>query len=299
MDGSKIEENLCKVIERRLFMKIIVNSQIMERESFHVDIEDRGYQFGDGIYEVVRIYDGKFFTMDEHLARLERSANELKLPIPVTISDLKENAQKLIEIENIRDGIIYIQVTRGTAPRVHSFPANISSTLVAYATPMSRPVKALSEGVATVLVEDIRWLRCDIKSINLLGNVLAKEAAREAGAFEAIQHRGNIVTEGSSTNIWMIKNQIIYSHPVSNLILNGITRQLVIELAHELGFKVMEKEYTVEELLNADEVFLTSTTSEVMPIISIQGKKVGAGVPGSITTKLQDSFVNKISLLSV
>ncbi len=280
-------------------MKIIVNNNIIDRDAFSVDIEDRGYQFGDGIYEVVRIYNSKFFTLDEHLNRLKRSADELKMELPVTIKNVAENARRLIEIENIDDGIIYIQVTRGTAPRVHAFPQNPNPTLIAYATPFSRPIKAQKDGVATILIDDIRWLRCDIKSINLLGNVLAKEAAREAGAFEAIQHRGHIVTEGSSTNIWMIKEGELYTHPVSNLILNGITRQVVLDIAKELGIKVIEEEYTVSDLLNADEVFLTSTTSEVMPIITIDQKKIGAGSPGQITQQLQAAFANKIALLSV
>lgn len=280
-------------------MKIIVNDNIVDREAFKVDIEDRGYQFGDGIYEVVRIYNGNFFTLDEHLRRLRRSADELKMELPVSIAQLAENAQNLIKIENITDGIIYIQVTRGTASRIHSFPDNTKSTLIAYASTFSRPSKALEEGVKTVLVEDIRWLRCDIKSINLLGNVLAKQAAKEEGAFEAIQHREEIVTEGSSTNIWIVKERVLYTHPVSNLILNGITRQVVLNLAQELGLKVIEEKYTVNDLLHADEVFLTSTTSEVMPIVMIDGKKVGTGIPGVITKQLQMAFTHKINLLSV
>lgn len=280
-------------------MKIIVNNEIMDRETFNVNIEDRGYQFGDGIYEVVRIYNGNFFTLDEHLNRLKRSANELKMELPVKITQLAETAHKLIKAENIDDGIIYIQVTRGAAPRVHSFPESSNPTLVAYATPFSRPVKALDEGVATILIEDIRWLRCDIKSINLLGNVLAKQAAKEAGAFEAIQHRGEVITEGSSTNIWMVKEGVIFTHPVSNLILNGITRQVVLKLAQELGLKVIEETYTISELLLAEEVFLTSTTSEIMPIISIDGKKVGSGTPGQLTKQLQAAFTSNINLLNV
>lgn len=280
-------------------MKIIVNDKIVEREEFKVDIEDRGYQFGDGIYEVVRIYNGKLFTLQEHLQRLLRSANELKMKLPVTLDQLQEQLKNLIDIEGIHEGIIYIQVTRGVAPRVHYFPEQINSVLIAYASDFKRPIKALTEGVATILVEDIRWLRCDIKSINLLGNVLAKEAAKEAGAFEAIQHRGDIVTEGSSTNIWIIKDNTLITHPATNLILNGITRQVVLELAAKLNIKAEEKEYTINDLFGADEVFLSSTTSEIMPIISIDGKLVRNGVPGPITKILQEAFDKTIAQLSI
>ncbi len=280
-------------------MKIIVNDQILERESFSVDIEDRGYQFGDGVYEVVRIYNGKFFTLEEHLNRLESSAEKIKMRLPVSITSLKASVSQLIQLEGIQDGIIYIQVSRGFAKRVHSFPAQAQSLLVAYASPFARPVEYLKNGVATVLSEDIRWLRCDIKSINLLANVLAKETARESNAYEAILHRGETITEGSSTNIWIVANGKLITHPVSNLILNGITRQVVIQLAKELNFEVVEQEFTITDLIHADEVFLSSTTSEVMPITQVDQHIIGDGNPGPITTKLQAAFLNKINALLV
>lgn len=282
-------------IEGECFMKIIVNDQIVERKSFTVDIEDRGYQFGDGIYEVVRIYNKQCFTLNEHLSRLESSAEKLKMKLPVSISSLRSNIKQLVEQENIIEGIIYIQVSRGVAPRIHSFPANAQSLLVAYTTPFVRPTKALEEGVYTILQEDIRWLRCDIKSINLLPNALAKEAAREAGAFEAILHRGDTVTEGSSTNIWIVQDGILRTHPATNLVLNGITRQVVLQLADELGLRVVENAFTISEMLHADEVFLTSTTSEVMPIVRINQTTILHGTPGEITRKLQDAYTSKIS----
>lgn len=265
-------------------MKIIVNDQIVEREHFSVDIEDRGYQFGDGVYEVVRIYNGNFFTLDEHLTRLESSTQKIKMSLPVSIATLKNLFSQLIELEKIQDGIVYVQVTRGVARRVHSFPANTTALLTAYASPFARPYELFEKGVSTVLHEDIRWLRCDIKSINLLPNVLAKEAAREAQAFEAILHRGETVTEGSSTNIWIVSNGTLITHPVSNLILNGITRQVVLQLASELGIDVVEKQYSVTDLLQADEIFLSSTTSEVMPIVRVEQHVIGNGTPTNYET---------------
>lgn len=277
-------------------MKVLVNGEIRDRSAVQVDLEDRGFQFGDGIYEVIRIYNGSFFTFTEHLARLERSARELKIKLPISVDLLAEKAMQLVEIEGIEEGILYIQVTRGAAPRVHHFPEQIEANLYAYAKVYPRPLTTIKEGVTAILVEDIRWLRCDIKSTNLLGNVLAKQAAKEAGAFEAIQHRGNLVTEGSSSNVLIVKNNKIFTHPANNLILNGITRQVLFTLAKEAGIPVIEESFSVEELLNADEVMITSTTSEITPIIAVQGKKIGAGTPGPVTRRLQAAFEEKINL---
>lgn len=279
-------------------MYLIVNEEIVERGNWSVSFEDRGYLFGDGIYEVVRIYNGKFFTLNEHLQRLSDNARKIKLQIPITLDQLSNQLHKLIEIENIIDGIVYIQVTRGVAPRVHYFHPEAKPVLFAYCSHFPRPVKEMENGVKTILYEDIRWLRCDIKSINLLGNVLAKQEAKESGAFEAILHRGDVVTEGSSSNIWMVKNGVLYTHPATNLILNGITRQVVLNLASDCNINVQQTPFTISELLEADEVFLTSTTSEVMPIIQVGEYTIGSGRPGEITRKLQAEFERKIQAIA-
>lgn len=278
-------------------MYILVNDGIVERGKWTVDFEDRGYQFGDGIYEVVRVYNGRFFTLKEHLLRLEQSAQKIKLHLPTTLEKLMKQLQQLIEVEKILDGIVYIQVTRGVAPRVHYFHPEAKPVLIAYATPFTRPVYEMQHGIKAILCEDIRWLRCDIKSINLLGNVLAKQEAKQAGAYEAILHRNGVVTEGSSTNIWMCKNNVIYTHPATNLILNGITRQVVLAIAKDCNLAVQEQPFTIEQLYQADEVFLTSTTSEVMPIVQIGENTIGNGKPGPITRKLQDHFEHKIETI--
>lgn len=268
---------------------ILYNDSFIPRESAHVDIEDRGYQFGDGIYEVIRIYEGKMFTFEEHLNRLKRSAQEISLQYAP--NDLENKLKELISLNKIKNGYIYLQITRGVAPRVHHFPqANVDVQLTAYTRKMERPLKEQKAGVETILIEDIRWLRCDIKSLNLLGNILAKQQANIQQCYEAIQHRGPIVTEGSSSNAYIVQDGVIYTHPTTNLILNGITRLKILELCKKLKLDVHEEAYTVEQLLNADEVFITSTISEVMPVTKVNNQEIGSGIPGPITIKLQQAF---------
>lgn len=277
---------------------VLLNDQLVPRREAKVDIEDRGYQFGDGIYEVVRFYNGQTFLMEEHLERLERSAREIRLQLPLSIDELHKRLDQLVKQSACTDGIIYLQVTRGVAPRNHPFPSpEVKAQLVAYTKPYQRPFPQLEQGVKGKLIEDIRWLRCDIKSTNLLGNVLAKQAAKEAGALEAILHRGEIVTEGSSSNVFIVKNGALKTHPATHLILNGITRQIVLQIAQELAIPVIEEPFTVSELLNADEVMVTSTTQEITPICAVNDKKIGAGVPGPLAKRLQEALEEKIALI--
>jgi D-alanine transaminase len=274
---------------------VLIQNEIMARTDATIDIEDRGYQFGDGIYEVIRMYNGKPYTMKEHLARLVRSASEIRLSLPYSISELETRLLELARRNSVEEGIIYVQVTRGVAPRVHSFPSpEVPSLLVAYTKEMYRPLPLMQKGVKAILVEDICWLRCDIKSLNLLGNILAKQTAVDQNCYEAIQHRGDTVTEGSATNVFMIHQGILYTHPASNLILNGTTRTRVIQLCQQLQYIVKEEAFTVQQLLVADEVFITSTTNEIMPVIQINGTDIGTGIPGSITSKLQSTFNHDI-----
>lgn len=269
----------------------LLNGSIIERSEAKVDVEDRGYQFGDGIYEVIRVYNGKMFTAAEHLARFNKSAESIGITLPYSILQLTEMLEELLIKNNLETGNIYMQVTRGTAPRNHVFPAgNVTPTLVAYTIKGVRPFDSLKSGVKTILTEDIRWLRCDIKSLNLLGNLLAKQKASEQGCFEAIQHRGQDVTEGSSSNIFIVKNGTVITHESNHLILKGITKNVILDLCLKNNIPVHERTFSLEELEVAEEVFLSSTTSEVMPVIEINGKKVHTGVPGPITLKLQRLF---------
>ncbi|MGS2779730.1 D-amino-acid transaminase [Robertmurraya sp. GLU-23] len=273
---------------------VIVGGEIVDREIATVDIEDRGYQFGDGVYEVIRVYNGKMFTAKEHLNRLQESAEKISIQIPYQPSELEEMLKGLIEKNGLANGIIYMQFTRGASPRNHAFPHNVAPTFVAYTRKVDRPVSSMQEGIKAIFIEDIRWLRCDIKSLNLLGNLLAKQKAVEAGCFEAIQHRGDIVTEGSSSNVAIVKNGTVITHPANNLILNGITRQKVKQVCEQNQIPFEEREFTVEEVLRADEVFLSGTTVEVTPIVEVEKKKISEGTPGEVTKKLQQLIKDEI-----
>jgi D-alanine transaminase len=273
---------------------VIVGGEIVDRGLATVDIEDRGYQFGDGVYEVIRVYNGKMFTAKEHLNRLQESAEKISIQIPYQPSELEEMLKSLIEKNELTNGIIYMQFTRGASPRNHAFPHNVAPTFVAYTRKVDRPVSSMQEGVKAIFIDDIRWLRCDIKSLNLLGNLLAKQKAVEAGCFEAIQHRGDIVTEGSSSNVAIVKNGTVITHPANNLILNGITRQKVKQICEQNQIPFEEKEFTVEEVLRADEVFLSGTTVEVTPIVEVEEKKISGGTPGEVTKKLQQLIKDEI-----
>jgi len=268
---------------------ILMNNQFLSRKEALVDIEDRGYQFGDGIYEVVRVYHGAPFKMEEHLKRFARSAKEIKLTLPMSMDEINEKIMELIEKNNLDTGIVYFQATRGASPRVHHFPKDATSVLTAYTKEMKRPLDEINHGVKVVTLEDIRWLRCDIKSINLLGNVLAKQFAVENDAKEGVQIRGTIVTEGSSSNFFIVKDEKLYTHPATRLILRGITRDVVEELAKQLNIPFIEQEYELKDVYQADEAFITSTTAEVTPVIQVNDHKISE-TPGPITKKLQEAF---------
>jgi D-alanine transaminase len=262
-----------------------------------VSIQDRGYNFGDGVYEVIRIYHGKYYTLDEHIDRLFRSASEIRMNIPVNKKEMMNLLHALLTKNQFQgDGIVYLQITRGAAPRNHSFSPDMKPVMIAFIREMARPLESISNGVKAVTVPDIRWLRCDIKSLNLLPNVLAKQEAADQGCYEAILHRNDMVTEGSSSNIFLVKEGKVYTHPANHYILNGITRTKVKEFCNELHIPFIEQPFSISELENG-EVFLSSTTSEIMPIIEIDGKTVGSGVPGRITTMLQEAFEKDAGLL--
>jgi len=272
-----------------------MNGEFIPREEAKVDIEDRGYQFGDGIYEVIRVYNGKMFMAKEHLERLSASSEKIGIAISYSISELTNLLEELIAKNSLSTGILYMQFTRGMSPRNHAFPTNaVTPTFVAYTKIMQRPLDNLENGVSAITVEDIRWSRCDIKSLNLLGNVMAKQKAAEAGCYESIQYRELSVTEGSSSNIWIVNGGKVQTHEANQFILNGITRQKIIQLCKENGIEVEEKAFSIEDLIDADEVFLSSTTSEVTPITSVNNVPVKEGEVGEITKKLQGLFEDAI-----
>ncbi len=282
--------------ERGMTMTLyFMDGKFTERAELNISVDDRGYYFGDGIYEVIKVYEGELYTAKEHISRLFQSAAKVKITIPYTEEQLLEIACELTLRNAISVGHIYLQVTRGAAPRMHQFPAStVEPVISAYAINNPRPTTNIENGVPVKSVEDIRWLRCDIKSLNLLGNVLAKQEANEADCVEALLHRDGVVTEGSSSNLFGVKDGTIYTHPATNLILNGITRQVVLGLCQELAVPVEEKSFTFEEAFNMDELFLTSTTSEITPITSIDGHSIGSGNPGTVTRELQKAFALQI-----
>ena len=279
--------------------KVFINGEFVNEEDAKVSYEDRGYVFGDGIYEYIRAYDGKLFTVKEHFERF-LSAEEIGLDLNFTIEELIELVRRLLKENNVVNGGIYIQATRGAAPRNHSFPTPpVKPVIMAFTKSYDRPYEELEQGVYAITTEDIRWLRCDIKSLNLLGNVLAKEYAVKYNAAEAIQHRSDIVTEGASSNVYAIKDGVIYTHPVNNFILNGITRRVIKWIAEDEQIPFKEETFTVEFLKNADEVIISSTSAEVMPITKIDGENVKDGQVGTITRQLQQGFEKYIQSHSI
>ncbi|MBY7663812.1 MULTISPECIES: D-amino-acid transaminase [Staphylococcus] len=271
--------------------KVLLNESFVDEQDAKVAYNDRGYNFGDGIYEYVRIYDGKLFTAKEHFERLLRSASEIGLDLNHTVASLTTLVREFAQVNKVTNGGVYIQVTRGAAPRDHAFPTpSVEPVLTGFVKSYDRPFKALDEGVGVVTTEDIRWLRCDIKSLNLLGNVLAKEYATKYNAEEAIQHRGDIVTEGASSNVYAIKDGVVHTHPANNFILNGITRRVIQWVCEDENIEFNEAPFTVDFLKSADEVIISSTSVEVMPVVLIDGESVADGKVGPITRTLQKGF---------
>lgn len=275
-------------------MKILYNENFIDKEELSVNYEDRGYQFGDGIYEVIRVYNWKPFCMEEHLVRLEKSADGIRLNLPIETTRLNELLNNLVKLNNLQDGIIYLQVTRGVAVRNHAIPLDSKPVLIAYTKEIVRPIDEIENGVKVVTVEDIRWLRCDIKSTNLLGNVLAKQYAVEKGAKEAIQVRNKILTEGSASNFFIYKDKSIFTHPANNLILRGITRNLVESFAEKLGIPFIEREFSLGAVIYSEEAFITSTTQEIMPVLAIDDRQISKK-PGKVTRSLQAEYLKLIT----
>ena len=271
-------------------MKILWNDGIVEKSEVTIDPEDRGYQFGDGIYEVVAIYGGQLFEWDAHFERFVRSATELSITLPDYIHNLKENILTLIKENNIEDGYTYFQLSRGTAPRFHGYPEKSVQPVLTGLVKKKDPNVAPPSIIKAITTEDIRWLRVDIKSLNLLPNCIAKQKAIDAGVHEAIFIRNGIVTEASSSNIFGIKEGILYTHPLSNLILNGISRQVIVRLAAQFNFQVIEEPFTKEALYTMDEVFITNTGVNICPVSEIDGILIGNGECGKITEQLIAAF---------
>ena len=275
-------------------MKVLWNDQIVDREAVKIDIEDRGYQYGDGIYEVIRIYNGRCFMLGEHMTRLESSAQKIKLTLPYTIPQLTENLKLLVKTEGITEGEIYLQITRGIAsPRNHEFPSAgaVKGVVTANVIPFERPLEMQHAGLTATVLPDERWLHCDIKSLSLLGNLLALDQAIEAGFDDALLQRDGCFTEASASNLWFVIDGIVYTHPDGRLVLPGITKMKVLQLCQQLEIPYREEPVPVEVLNNAQECFLTNSVWEIVPIVKVDGKSVGNGTLGSITKRLQAAYI--------
>jgi D-alanine transaminase len=274
-----------------------VSGRYLRQGAATVSIEDRGYQFADGVYEVIAVHRGRLIDRDLHLQRLERSLGALRIAKPVSDRVLLTILERVVALNRIGNGIVYLQVTRGVAPRDHAFPAHTRPQLVVTAR-RAKPVdpKLLEMGAAVVSIPDERWARRDIKSISLLPNVLGKQIAREAGATEAWQiDAQGMVTEGTSSNAWIVtRDGAIVTRPASHAILNGITRLVVIEHAREAGLDFVEREFSLEEAKSAREAFLTSTTALVLPVTQIDGTPIGNGRPGLLTEQLRARFLRHL-----
>ena len=268
-----------------------VNGRYVPHARAQVHIEDRGYQFADGVYEVIAVQGGRLIDAARHHDRLERSLRELKIARPMSRAALELVLGETIRRNRVRDGIVYLQITRGVAKRDHAFPsASVRPAIVATArASKGHPPAMIAAGVKVITTADIRWARCDVKSVSLLPNCLAKQQAKDAGAFEAWQvDRDGFVTEGTSTNAWIIDGggDLVTRH-VERAILSGITRLVLLDFAREAGIEVVERPFTVAEALAAREAFLTSTTSFVMPVVAIDEQPIGDGRPGPITRRLR------------
>ncbi|MED4196900.1 D-amino-acid transaminase, partial [Halalkalibacterium halodurans] len=270
----------------------LYQDQLVPREQLKIDPEDRGYHFGDGIYEVVHVYHGKAFALSDHLTRFKESAEKLDLPMLYSTDKLGELVQQLIEKNKLEHGMVYFQMTRGISPRNHLYTRNETPVLTGFSKPLPDEKR---ESVRLYLTDDIRWLRCDIKTINLLGNVLAKREATDHQCDEALLHRDGTVTEGSSSNVFLIKNETLYTHPATNLILNGITRQITIRLAKAKGYTVVEEPFPKEVIKDADEAFITSTIHEITPVTEVIGDETAHFPVGPVTKMLQQAFAEEIA----
>lgn len=276
---------------------VYLGGEFVPRERAAVSIDDRGFLFGDAVYEVIRVVRGRFIEPERHLRRLARSLREVRLPAPAL--DLLGVATDLIRRNDLggREATVYAQVSRGAAPRQHAFPpSGTPPTVLVTAMPFTPRTDLIASGVAVITLPDVRWSRCDIKSVNLLPNVLAAQRAAEVGAFEAILVRDGVVTEATRSNVLAVVGGVVRTHPTGPLILPGVTREVVLELASGAGIPVREEELGADELFAAEEVLLTGTTADVMPVVTVDGRAVGEGRPGPLGRRLGALLAERIGV---
>lgn len=273
------------------------NGRYLPLDEVHVSPLDRGFLFADGLYEVTAAYNGRLFEPEAHIARLQRGMAELRIDCALSAGDWMAIMERLAVDSGIDgDLTVYLQVTRGAASsRGHAFPAGVTPSVFGMASPLKRPPASWrDQGVAAITIPDIRWGRCDLKTVALLGSVLAQQAATDAGVVDALQLRDGLVTEGAATNIFVVKDGVIATPLNDNRILEGITRTVIFRLAAEAGLRLEERDIPAAELDAADEIWIASTTKEITPITSLNGKPVGTGAPGMVWRRMFALFAERL-----
>ena len=268
------------------------NGEMVESGAKVVSLDDRGYCFGDGVYEVVRVYNGRAFAFSYHQDRLYRSMREMDIPVRMPPDELQELHEIMIEQSEITDGYIYLQITRGVSPRHHAFErSKLEPQMYMFIKPITTDLGALQEGVKAITLPDERWARVDIKTLNLIPNILAQTKAEKKGAYTAILVRDGIVTEGATSNVFVMKDGVCYTHPANHHILKGITRQLVVtRVAPTAGITIIEREFDEAFLKDADEIFFTDTIGGIIPITTLNREPVGDGKPGKAAKILAEQL---------
>lgn len=274
---------------------IYLNGRLVPKDQAFISPDDRGFNFADGVYEVIKYYGGKPFRFNDHLERLKRNLFELRIDFEVD-DQFEAVFQQLLEMNRLtgQEAGVYVQVTRGSHPRVHRFPENIKPTVYASAFSFKVKPEQLQNGIKVITAEDIRWLRCDIKSIALLPNVLHLQKAVEQGAGETIFIRDGMVTEATHSNVMAVKNGTVFTHPNTNLILPGITKKVVLDICRKNGIAVVEEGIPGADLKQMDEVMIVGTGSEITPVVQVDEKTIRDGRPGHITRLVQNKFFEQV-----
>lgn len=268
-----------------------LNGEFVELSNAKISVLDRGFIFGDGVYEVIPVYSKRLFRLDEHLERLQNSLDAVRITNPYPESEWKKFLSQIVMKHAEEDQSIYLQITRGVAPRDHAFPKGVKPTVFMMSTPLKVTDQATFEkGIAAITLDDIRWLHCNVKAIALLPNILMRQTAIDEGAQEAILVRDGEVTEGAASNVFIVRNGIIKTPPKSARLLPGVTRDLVVELAQKQGLLCEESNFSRPELQAADEIWMTSSTKEILPVVKLNDAIIGNGKPGKLTRQMYEIY---------
>jgi D-alanine transaminase len=268
-----------------------LNGEFVELSNAKISVLDRGFIFGDGVYEVIPVYSKRLFRLDEHLERLQNSLDAIRIDNPYPESEWKKFLSQIVMKHAEEDQSIYLQVTRGVAPRDHAFPKGVKPTVFMMSTPLKVTDQATFEkGIAAITLDDIRWLHCNVKAIALLPNILMRQTAIDEGAQEAILVRDGEVTEGAASNVFIVRNGVIKTPPKSARLLPGVTRDLVVELAKKQGLLCEESNFSRPELQAADEIWMTSSTKEILPVVKLNDAIIGNGKPGKLTRQMYEIY---------